>query len=280
METANPAQAEAWNGEEGKDWVVNAERYERSGERHRPHLYAAAALQAGERVLDVGCGTGRSTIEAGGLVGGRGQALGVDLSGPMLAYARERAAAEGATNVEFVQADAQVHPFDVEAFDVVLSETGCMFFGDPVAAYTNLARAVRPGGRLALLVWRELDRNEWISAIRGALALGRELPTPPPDAPGHPFSMADPDRVRSMLGTAGFADVAFDPVDEPMVAGTDAEDAYAFFGSGNLANWLLEGVDDTGRAEALGNLRAVFEAAETPEGVLLGTSAWVITARR
>ena len=87
-------------------------------------------------------------------------------------------------------------------------------------------------------------------AIRGAVALGRELPTPPPDAPGHPFSLADPDRVRSILGAAGYDAVELDPVDEPMVAGSDADDAFAFLGSSNLVGWLLEGVDDAGRAQA------------------------------
>lgn len=279
METANPEQAEAWNGDEGEDWVRHAPRYERSGVHHRPHLINPEVLADGDRVLDIGCGTGRSTIEAAGMVG-HGSVLGVDLSGPMLAYARERAAEEGATNASFLQADAQIHDFDAATFDVAISETGCMFFGDPGAAFGNIGRALRTGGRLALLVWREPHRNEWLSTIRAAVALGRELPLPPPDAPGHPFSLADPDRVRAILAPAGFDDIAFDAVDEPMVLGDDAEDAFAFFGSSNLVGWLLDGVDDAGRAEAMDNLRTAFKQAETSEGVLLGTSAWVIHATK
>ena len=279
METANPAQAEAWNGAEGEDWAANAPRYEASGRLHRPHLLAAAALADGDQVLDIGCGTGRSTIEAAKLVG-RGSALGVDLSAPMLAYAREQAAREGVTNVDFVQADAQIHRFGTASADVLLSETGCMFFGDPVAAFTNIGTALRPGGRVALFVWRELQRNEWIGAIRGAIALGRELPTPPPDAPGHPFSFADPDRVRSTLGAAGFDGVELAPLDEPVDLGADAEDAFAFFSTNGMVQWLLEGVDEAGRAQAMDNLHAAFKAAETEEGVLLGSSAWVISATK
>ena len=279
METANPEQAAAWNGDEGADWVRNAARYERSGVRHRPHLLGPAVLCEGDQVLDIGCGTGRSTIEAARVVG-TGSVLGVDLSEPMLVYARERAAAEGVGNAAFLQADAQVHPFERERFDVAISETGAMFFGDPVAAFTNIASALRPSGRLGLLVWRELERNEWLVAIRGAVALGRQLPVPPPDAPGHPFSMADPERVRAILGAAGLTAIDLAPVDEPMEVGADAQDAFDFFSTSALVGWLLEGVDDAGRARAMDNLRAVFEAAETSEGVLLGTSAWLITATR
>lgn len=279
MDTANPEQAKAWNGDEGEDWVRNAPRYERSGVRHRPHLISSDNLQPGDQVLDIGCGTGRSTIEAARFVGS-GSALGVDLSGPMLAYARERAVAEKVTNATFLQADAQIHPFEPAAFDAAISETGAMFFGDPVAAFANIAAALRPDGRLALFVWRELDRNEWLVAIRGAVALGRDLPQPPPDAPGHPFSLADPDRVRSILGAAGFERIAFDPIDEPMDLGADAEDAFKFFASSALVSWLLEGVDDAGRAKAMDNLRSVFKEADGPEGVLLGASAWLISARK
>lgn len=279
METANPEQAEAWNGDEGEDWVRQAPRYERSGVHHRPHLINPEVISEGDRVLDIGCGTGRSTIEAARLVGS-GSVVGVDLSGPMLGYARERAVDEGLTNASFLQADAQIHEFDAASFDVAISETGCMFFGDPAAAFTNIGRALRSGGRIALLVWREPQRNEWLNAIRGAVALGRELPLPPPDAPGHPFSLADPDRVRAILAPAGFDEIVFVAVDEPMVLGEDAEDAFDFFGSSNLVEWLLEGVDEVGRAQAMENLRAVFERAETRDGVLLGTSAWIIRATR
>lgn len=278
IETANPAQLEAWNGEEGASWAQEAERYERSGIRRRSRILAA--IETGDQVLDIGCGTGRTTIEAARTSGPDGGALGVDLSGPMLEHARVAAAAEGVTNASFLHADAQIHPFDPASFDVAISDTGGMFFGDPKAAYTNIARALRSGGRLAILVWRELARNEWISKVRESVALGRELPTPPPDAPGHPFSFADPERVRPILVGAGFVDLDFAAVDEPMVLGIDAADAYDFIGRSNLVQWLLEDVDEAGREVARNKLRATFEAAETSEGVLLGSSAWLISATR
>jgi ubiquinone/menaquinone biosynthesis C-methylase UbiE len=120
-------------------------------------------------------------------------ALGVDLSSRMIAEARRRAEAEGVTNVRFEQADAQIYPFDPEAFDVAISRTSAMFFGDPVAAFTNTARALRPGGRLVLLTWQSLPRNEWLLEWTAALTAGRGLPTPPPGAPG-PLSLSEPDR--------------------------------------------------------------------------------------
>ena len=183
-------------------------------------------------------------------------------------------------NVEFVHADAEIHSFEPSSVDVVISQTGCMFFGDPVAAFSNIGLALRPGGRVALLVWRELQRNEWLTAIRRAVALGRDLPTPPPDAPGHPFSLADPDRVRSIFGAAGYDDIDLDPVDEPVDLGADADDAFAFFSTNGMVRWLLEGVDDAGRAQALVNLRAAFKEGETEAGVLLGSSAWLIRATK
>ena len=276
MDIANVEMFEAWNGQEGDDWTANAARYEGSGRGHRPHLINPSIIATGDRVLDIGCGTGRSAIEAAKLAPD-GSVLGIDLSSQMLAYAREQAAAEGVTNVTFVQGDAQVHPFEPGAADVAISDSGAMFFGDPVAAFTNIARGLRVGGQLALLVWRELKDNEWLTTIRGALALGRELGTPPPDAPT-PFSMADPDRVRARLTAAGFSEVQLEPVDEPMEMGADADESFAFFKDSGIVRGLLDGVDDVGRAEGLTNLHTAFQAAETPDGVLLGSASWLITA--
>ena len=120
----------------------------------------------------------------------------------MLEYARRRAAEEGVANASFEQVDAQIHPFPPEAFDVAISRTGAMFFGDLAAAFTNIGRAMVPGGRLALVTWQPLSANEWIREISGALAAGRDLPAPPPDAPG-PFALSEPDRVRSILAGPG-----------------------------------------------------------------------------
>lgn len=278
MEIANTEQAAAWDGHEGAVWAEHADRYERSSRRHWQRFVDAGLIASGDAVLDIGCGTGKSTRDAA-RIAVQGSALGVDLSARMLERAREQSAADGLANVSFVQADAQVHPFEAEAFDTAISCFGAMFFGDPVAAFTNIGRGLRPGGGLALLAWRELARNEWLTELRAALADGRQLPEPPPEAPT-PFALADPDRVRRILGAAGYEEIGFEPIDEPIEFGSDAEDAFAFVRTIGIVEGLTHDLDDDGRARALAEVQKTLAAHATQDGVLFGTSAWLITARR
>ena len=144
-----------------------------------------------------------------------GTALGVDLSTRMLEVASRRAHEAGIENARFELADAQIHPFERHAFDIAISRAGVMFFGDPVAAFTNIGHALRPGGRMTLLVWQTRAQNTWVVEFAEALASGRPVPTPPPDGPG-PFSFARPARGRSVLTQAGFTDITFTGIEEPM----------------------------------------------------------------
>ncbi len=193
---ANAEQARAWDGDEGSFWAAHPDAFDDAVRDHHARLLAAAGITPGERVLDVGCGTGQTTRDAARLAGASGHVVGVDLSTAMLDVARRRAGREqDLPPVELLHADAQIHPFAPGSFDLVLSRTGAMFFGDPGAAFTNLARATRPGGRLCLLAWQPLERNEWIRTILGVLAAGRDLPGPPPDAPG-PFALSSTRCVR------------------------------------------------------------------------------------
>lgn len=278
MTIVNVEQAEAWDGHEGDHWAEHADRYDRASQRHWARFLAAGLVSEGDAVLDVGCGTGRSSRDVARVAVG-GSVTGVDLSAAMLERARARAAAEALTNVAFVQGDAQVHPFGDGLLDLAISNFGSMFFGDPVAAFSNIGRGLRSGGGLALLVWRELGRNEWLTELRATLAMGRVLPEPPPDAPT-PFSLADPDRVRRILGDAGFADVSFAPIDEPIDFGDDADDAFSFVRHIGIVEGLTHDLEAGQRAEALEAVHKLLATHETPEGVLLGTSAWLITARR
>jgi len=276
--TPNADMTKAWDGVEGDNWTEN-EAFFSAGPRYiTPHLFAGAAIAPGERVLDIGCGFGDTTrLAARAAV--RGEALGVDLSTRMLERARERARAEGLANARFERGDAQVHPFEPGTFDIAISRLGVMFFDDPVAAFTNIARALKSGGRIAMLAWREIDRNEWVSALRETLAAGRDLPLPPPNAPG-PFAFADPDRVRSILGSAGFTDVALDPVEESLYMGPDAATTFDSVKRVGVVIGLLESLDEAQRTEPLKLLRAMIEAHETTDGVLMGSSAWLIRATK
>jgi len=278
VDPSNAAALEAWDGGDGNYWTEYEAVFDRSVERYRTVFFDAAAIGAEANVLDIGCGTGETTRHAARLAA-RGTALGVDLSSRMLERARQRAVEEGLGNVDFLQADAQVHPFDDSSFDVAISRTGAMFFGDPVAAFSNVGRSLRPGGRLALLVWRSLPENHWIRDFRDAAAAGRELPPPPPDAPS-PFALADPSRVRTILGSAGFSDIDLEPADELMWFGDTADAAFSFVAGQGVIRFMLRDLDDDARQRALADLRRTIEAHATDEGVLYPSAAWIVTARR
>jgi SAM-dependent methyltransferase len=273
---ANREQWRAWDGTEGAYWAAHADEFDRSVARYTGPFLDAAAIAPGERVLDIGCGTGRTTRAAAGRAPG-GAAVGIDLSAVMLDVARREADQAGLTSVRFVHGDAQVHPFDPGSFDVAISRSGAMFFADPVQAFRNIAHALVPRGRLVLLVWQSASANEWFCEIVGALAAGRQLPGPPPNAPG-PFGLADRDRIRTVLSDAGYQDVEIRPIAEPMWFGRDADDAVSFILG--LVGWMLEGLDEDGRDRAVRDLRRAAEAHLTDAGVEFESATWLVTARR
>lgn len=273
---SNAGQVDAWDGNEGALWSARAQRFDETLAHCYGPFLAAVAVRERDRVLDVGCGNGQSTRDVA-RVATNGTALGVDLSSRMLAHARKIAAAEGLDNVEFRHADAQIYPFEDAAFDVVISRMGSMFFGDPVAAFTNLHRALRSEGRLTLLTWQGLNDNEWLTEFRAAMAVGRELPTPPPEAPS-PFALSDPARVRTILEAAGFADVTLQSLHEPMSFGPDADDAFEFVSS--MTGWMRDGLDQAGEDAALAALRATIVEHTGDHGVTYESASWIITARK
>ncbi|MEU0374458.1 class I SAM-dependent methyltransferase [Streptomyces sp. NPDC006283] len=276
VDPSNAEQASAWDGDQGSYWAAHADDFDRAVRAYQRPFLEAAALHRGERVLDIGCGNGVTSRAAARLTVG-GPVLGVDLSGPMLRVARTEADREGLDSVRYEQADAQTYPFPEGAFDIVVSRMGAMFFADSVTAFRNIARALRPGGRLVLLVWQSLERNEWFRSFATALAAGRDLPVPPPDVPG-PFAMSDPGALRDTLTAAGFDRPEVMGLERPMNFGRDAERAYSFVSG--MFDWMTEDLDETGRARALADLRADIEAHATPEGVLYASAAWVVTATR
>jgi SAM-dependent methyltransferase len=275
---ANVDQAAAWDGHEGVRWAETEEHLSRALRRHADRLIPAAAIGSADRVLDIGCGCGESTRRAAGLAV-TGSALGVDLSHQMLERARQRAREESLMNVHFEQADAQVYEFEPECYDVALSQFGGMFFVDPVAAYTNIARGLCPGARIALLVWQEVEKNGWMRTLLETLSAGRNLPAPPIGTPG-PFGLADPETVRRILGDAGYADVEFEDVREPYWFGSNLDDAFDFASNLPIAKGALRDLDHPTKSHALDELASALAGCETNEGVLLESASWIITARR
>ncbi|MCI3928729.1 class I SAM-dependent methyltransferase [Streptomyces sp. AN091965] len=275
---ANTAQAQAWNGYEGAHWAAHQDRWNAVNGGFDQPLLDIAALRAGDEVLDVGCGAGATTRLAARAVG-PGRALGLDLSAPMLERAREWAAAEGIANVSFAHGDAQVHPLAPAAFDVAISRFGVMFFTDPVAAFANVARALRPGGRIVFLTAAEPEATEWLRAFD---ALDDVLPLRGFGAPGGPgmFSLADADTATGLLTAAGFHDVRAARVQAYGTWGRDAEDAARFMLDSGPGRHLLEQVDADARALARTRLTERLRRHETEDGLrLLGTGR-LLTARR
>jgi SAM-dependent methyltransferase len=250
--------------------------YDAELSRYNARLRAAADVRTGDRVLDIGCGTGQTTREAGRSAR-TGSALGVDLSGPMVDRARQLSEEEGIRNVSFERADAQIHPFAPERFTLGISRFGTMFFTDPVAAFANIGSALRPGARLVQLVWQADDRQEWFSAIRQALAGGRRMPAGLGD---DAFSLADPTVAAGVLTAAGFTAVEITEVREPIYYGPDAASARDALFDLRMVRDLVADLDAAATARALDRLLAMLDAHDTGEGVWLDSGAWLVTARR
>lgn len=277
----NAEQITYWNESAGPRWVVMQDALD---EQIAPLGLAAMdrlAPAAGERLIDVGCGCGQTTLQLARRVAPGGTVTGVDISRPMLARARERAA--GTEGVTFVEADAQRHAFAPGATDAVFSRFGVMFFADPTAAFANLRGAVRAGGRLAFACWQAPQRNPWMMHAMMAVVPHIPLPPPPPpEAPG-PFAFADDARVRRILGDAGWADVAVDPLDTTLViggSGASLDQAVEFImGMGAAAASVQAATPDQRRAAAAA-VREVFQPHHGPDGVRMEAGAWIVTAQR
>lgn len=273
---ANTSQLMAWDGALGDFWTERATRIDEGVAGYHGRLLDAAAIQPGDTVLDIGCGSGQTTRDA--RLAHAGSALGVDLSASQLDLARGLAADERVPNVTFEQADAQVHPFPEAGFDVALSRHGVMFFGDPRAAFGNIARAVRPGGRLALLTWQPRERNKWLRTFVGILTSEKPPPPQPPPGTPSPLSLSDPDHVRELLSSAGFGEVRVHGLTERMYFGADTDDAYRFV-SAQHADTIAD-LDQDARTRTLDALRANLAEHETDTGVYYDSAAWLVEAVR
>ncbi|MDA3648471.1 methyltransferase domain-containing protein [Saccharopolyspora indica] len=268
----NIQQAEAWNGWEGQLWASRPERYDGMLDDFNAPLFAAAGIGADHRVLDVGCGPGSTTR----LAAGRAKsAVGVDISAAMVA--RARADAADLDNIEFVQADAQVHPFPEAGFDVVISRGGVMFFADLVAAFANIRRALRPGGRLAFISPTAPDPAGNYARATSALA---EFMTRPSPASSGMMSLATPDRIDEVLDAAGFRDIAVEKVRATENLGRNAADAADFICSLAPVQFNLRDVDTSTVDRLRGELATGLQPHETPQGVQVSGTVWLTSAIR
>lgn len=275
MTGANQTQQDAWNGESGHRWVADADRRDAVLAPVAETLLAAARLSAGEDLLDVGCGCGITTLAAAATVA-PGTSTGLDLSEPMLDFARQRAQDDPVT---FLQADAQTHRFARDAYDVIISRFGTMFFDDAVAAFANLAAATRPTGRLCLATWQPLAANDWLLIPGAALLRYGSLPDTGGPAPGM-FAQSDPVAVTEVLKAAGWRDVSVDAVTVSLRLGADAADATGYLADTGIARAVLDTIDPAERNEAIAAVTLALEAHANANGVRLDAGINLIRASR
>ncbi|WP_067428604.1 class I SAM-dependent methyltransferase [Nocardioides jensenii] len=252
--------------------------YDAELSRYNVRLREAAAVRADDRVLDIGCGSGQTTRQAARSATA-GSALGVDLSLPMVDRARRVAEEKGVSNVSFEVTDAQEHPFPPGDFTLGISRFGTMFFSDPVAAFTNIARALRPQARLVQLAWQAHDRQEWVSAIRQALA-GPDKQITPAGLGHAAFSLADPAVVAGVLAAAGFTGVEITDLREPVYYGADAARALDALAELRMVDDLIVDLDDNEQARAMERLLVMLDAHDAGDGVWFDSRAWLVTAIR
>jgi SAM-dependent methyltransferase len=274
----NAAQAEYWNANAGQKWTEHQEHQDQVLRPVSDRLIAVAKPKAGERVIDVGCGCGATTIAFAEHVKPDGAVLGLDVSEPMLARARERAGQD--LPITLALADATVHNVTSNAADLVVSRFGVMFFADPAKSFANLRRGLKPGGRLVFACWREPKHNPWlIVPLREAGKHAPPLPETNPEDPG-PFAFASEARVRRVLSDAGFADIALEPHDLELdiAVGRGLDTAVRASMTIGPTSRMLDGQSEAVRAAATADIRKALAAHARGESVPLGAAIWIVTA--
>lgn len=274
-QTDNP-QTAIWNGLAGHAWVETQELLDQLFKPFEDLLVEAVSAGSGRRVLDVGCGTGSTTLATARRLGVQGRCTGIDISAPMITAARARAEREKAP-ADFILADAQTHAFEPASFDMIISRFGVMFFGDPVQAFANLRRASEDGAGLQFIAWRSPSENPFMTtAERAAAPLLPNLPARKPDAPGQ-FAFADQGRVHRILEDSGWADIDLQPLD---VACTLPEkELVRYFTRLGPVGQILHEADDQTRLLVIETVRAAFEPFVHEAEVRFTAACWKVSAR-
>jgi SAM-dependent methyltransferase len=266
-----------WAEDKGRFWAEHADHFSRQLAAFLPPILEGAALQPGERVLDVGSGGGDVSIAAGRAVGPSGAVVGVDLSADEVAVAQRRVADAGLDNVTFQVGDAGAVQVDPAA-DVLVSRFGVMFFPDPVATFAHLRSQLAPGGRVSFVAWTRFEDNTWLTIPSQAIASVVEpAPTPGGDQPG-PFAFGDAARVRQVLGDAGFADIRLDEVTADVDYGSDLDATVAFIRQMDHTRATIDHHPEAVQDEAMSAVRAALEAHVGPDGIRLPGHVWLVRA--
>jgi SAM-dependent methyltransferase len=268
-----PNQRALWNGAGGGGWVALQGVLDQLFQPIEDLLVDAISAETSGQVLDIGCGTGSTTVAVARRTGAR--ATGVDISEPMIAAARARAERTGVP-ASFVVADAQSYRFESAGFDAIQSRFGVMFFADSVAAFTNLRRATKAGAPLRAVVWRSAAENPFMTTAEHAAApLLSELPVRQPNEPGQ-FGFADPDRVRGILGASGWSNIALRPLDVPCTMPADALVPYVT--TLGPVGRILQRVDDPLRARVIAAITPAFDPYVHGAEVRFTAACWLISA--
>jgi len=276
----NAEQISYWNETSGPKWVELGDVIDEQIAPLGIEAIDRAGIREGERVLDVGCGCGQTSLEIARRVGPSGRVLGVDISGPMLESARERAERAEMGNVEFVHADAQTHDLGTPGLDLIFSRFGVMFFADPVAAFTNLRAALAPEGRLTFICWQELPKNPWMFLPAAAAAKHVEMPTPPPPGSPGPFAFADIDRVLGILESAGFGAVRCESLERKLIVGhgMQLEETLQFLVQMGPAGAAMREASPSLRDEVTASMREALSPYDTGSGLAMESAAWIVQA--
>jgi len=279
--TVNADMIEFWNGDGGQKWLRFQDNMRESLAPFGHLAMDAAKISAGEQVLDVGCGCGDTTTEIARRIGSGGHVRGVDISKPILAEAKWRAASASLENVTFERADAQTHDFPPSAFDVVFSQFGVMFFAHPVIAFKNIRSAMKPGGRLAFVVWQSVKNNDWVSLSLDVV--GNHVPLAAPLDPEEPgaFSFGDMERVKRILLQAGFYDIGVEGVSVPFVVGENLDYAATFLTQMGPAGGAIKNADasEETKLRIAGDMRDALGVYKTDRGIIISSAIWLVTAK-
>ena len=277
-EGANAPQIEYWNGAAGERWAQFADTQDVMIGDLGAAAIDACQIEAGQAVLDIGCGCGSTTLTIAERVGAGGRVLGIDLSAPMLEVARARLRQRGLEHVNFENHDVAAYPFEPASFDRAFSRFGVMFFVDPVAAFRNVRSALKNGGRLAFVCWQARERNQWMDTPFQVALRHAPPPAPPqPNAPG-PTAFADPDRVRRILGDSGFGRIAVEPLERTITLAPDVSSAVGRILQMGPTGRLLSEASDATKEAVAADLQVALAPFATEAGVRMAGRVWIVCA--